>query len=454
MMSSQELSYEEAPKIVVTPPGPRSKEMLSKQSKLETRAVVYSKAFPFAIDSARGATIKDVDGNTYIDWVSGICVLNLGHNNPIVTAAVKSQMDRIWHALEIPTEARIAFLEKIHSTLPGKLQGHAKALLTVTGGDACEAAISLAKHVTGKSTVVAFGGSYHGIHQGIVSLTASRQYLQSSGTVRHGVFHLPFPYAYRFPFPVEKTGDEGKVILRYLENLLSDEHSGLDAPAAILIEPIQGEGGYIVPPTDFLPGLRETADKFQIPLIIDEVQTGFGRTGKFWGCELTRTSPDIMCISKSVGAGLPLSLIVYREEYDQTLPDGFHLGTYRGNPLAMAAGAASIDYIKRENLLSKVEKLGAKAKSEFERISKSSKYIGDVRGVGFMIGNEIVQSKETKEPSKDLAVSFRKKMFENGLLMHTCGHFGNVLRFMAPLVISENLMQKGLSVYEKALSSK
>ena len=331
-MSIQELSYEEAPRIVVTPPGPKSKELLAKQSQLETRAVIYSKAFPFAIDSARGATIKDVDGNTFIDWLSGICVLNVGHNNPFVTAAVKSQMDRIWHSLEIPTEIRIQFLEKIHSVLPGNLRGHAKTLLTVTGGDACEAAISLAKHVTGRSTIVAFGGSYHGIHQGIVSLTASRQYLQSSGTVRHGVFHLPFPYSYRFPFPVEDEGDEGKVVLAYLENLLSDEHSGLDTPAGILVEPIQGEGGYIVPPSDFLPGLRKIADKYQIPLIIDEVQTGFGRTGKFWGCELTNTSPDIMCVSKSVGSGIPLSLIAYREEYDQNLPDGFHLGTYSRKP--------------------------------------------------------------------------------------------------------------------------
>jgi 2,4-diaminobutyrate 4-transaminase len=453
LVSIQDMSYEDAPRILVPPPGPKSKQLLEKQSQLETRAVIYSKAFPFAIDSAQGATIKDVDGNIFIDWISGICVLNLGHNNPTVTTAVKSQMDRIWHSLEIPTETRIEFLEKMHAVLPGKMRGHSKALLTVTGGDACEASISLAKHVTGRSTIVAFGGSYHGIHQGIVSLTSSRRYLQSSGTVRHGVFHLPFPYSYRFPFPTEKSGDEGKVVLRYLESLIADEHSGLDNPAGILVEPIQGEGGYIVPPSDFLPGLREIADKYQIPLIVDEVQTGFGRTGKFWGCELTNTSPDIMCISKSVGAGMPLSLITYREEYDQNLPEGFHLGTYRGNPLAMAAGAASIDYIKRENLLSKVEKLGSKAISEFKRIAESSKNVGDVRGVGFMIGNEFVESKGSKAPAKDLAVRLRKTMFENGLLMHTCGHFGNVLRFMAPLTISENLVQKGIKIYENAVKS-
>ena len=449
----QELSFEEAPKITVKPPGPKSKELLAKQSTLESRAVIYSKAFPIGIDSARGSTIKDVDGNVFIDWISGICVLNLGHNNPFVTAAVKSQIDRVWHALEIPTEARVSFLEKLHSVLPGKLRGNAKVLLTVTGGDACEAAISVAKHVTGRNTIVAFGGSYHGIHQGIVSLTSSRHYLESSHTVRSGVFHLPYPYSYRFPLPVQKDGDEGKVVLRYLEDLIVDEHSGLDKPAGILVEPVQGEGGYIVPPADFLPGLREIADRFQIPLIIDEVQTGFGRTGKFWGCEVTGTSPDIMCVSKSVGGGIPLSLVAYKEEYDEKIPEAFHLGTYRGNPLAMAAGAASIDYIRNEDLLNHVSRLGAKAKADFEKVAESSTSVGQVRGIGFMIGNEIVQSKKTKAPSKQAAVGMRKHMFENGLLMHTCGHYGNVLRFMAPLTINEPLLRKGLEIYSNAVKA-
>ncbi len=435
---------------MVKPPGPKSKELLAKQSALETKAVIYSKAFPIGIDLAKGSTIKDVDGNLFIDWIAGICVINLGHNNPYVTAAVKSQIDRIWHALEIPTEARIHFLEKMHSVLPGKLRGNAKVLLTVTGGDACEAAISLAKHVTGRNTIVAFGGSYHGIHQGIVSLTSSRQYLGSAHVARTGVFHLPYPYSYRFPLPVEEKGDEGKVVLRYLESLLVDEHSGLDQPAGILVEPIQGEGGYVVPPNDFLPGLREIADKFQIPLIIDEVQTGFGRTGKFWGCEVTNTSPDIMCVSKSVGAGIPLALIAYKKEYDETVPEAFHLGTYRGNPLAMAAGAASVDYITKENLLSRVTTLGEKAKTEFAEIATATKNIGEVRGVGFMIGNEIVESKQTKTPSKQIAVRMRRDMFENGLLMHTCGHYSNVLRFMAPLTITETLLHRGLEIYAKA----
>jgi 4-aminobutyrate aminotransferase-like enzyme len=442
-----------APYIAVKPPGPRSKELLRKQEEFETRAVIYSKAFPFAIESADNATVKDVDGNLYIDWVAGISVLNLGHHNPAITEAVSRQLGKIWHTLEIPTETRIGFLEKMHSVLPGGLRGHAKIMTTVTGADACETAVSIAKRVTGKKTIVAFEGSYHGVHQGAVSLTSSRHYLEYSGAPRQGVFRLPYPYSYRFPLPVERKGDEGKVVLRYLEHLIDDEHSGLDDLAGIIVEPVEGEGGYIPPPKDFLPGLREIADRYGVPLIIDEVQTGFGRTGKFWGCELTGTTPDIVCVSKSVGGGIPLSLVAYRSEYDKALSDGFHLGTYRGNVLAMAAGAASIDYIVGNRLLERVARLGTKTKEEFERTASKSKNLGEVRGVGFMIGNEIVESKQSKKPSKALAMEFRRRMFEKGLLMHTCGHYGNVLRFMAPLTIEELLLKRGLEVFDEVVSA-
>ncbi|MGD0395307.1 MAG: aspartate aminotransferase family protein [Nitrososphaerales archaeon] len=442
-----------APHIVVKPPGPKSRELLRRQEEVETRAVVYSKAFPFAIDSAENATIRDVDGNLYIDWVSGICVLNLGHRNPVVTQAVTSQLGKIWHALEIPTETRIGFFERMHSVLPGGLRGHAKIMTTVTGADACETAVSIARRVTGRKTIVVFEGAYHGVHAGAVSLTSSRRYLEYSGVSREGVFRLPYPYSYRFPLPVEKKGDEGKVVLRYLEHLIEDEHSGLDGLAGMIVEPVEGEGGYILPPADFLPGLREIADKSRVPLIIDEVQTGFGRTGKFWGCELTGTTPDIMCVSKSVGAGVPMSLVAYKSEYDGKLNEGFHLGTYRGNLLGMAAGSASIDYIKEHRILERVTRLGKKVKENFEGTASRSKNIGDVRGVGFMIGSEVVESKQSRKPSRALAVELRKRMFESGLLMHTCGHYGNVLRFMAPLTIEEPLLKNGLEIFDRTVLS-
>jgi 4-aminobutyrate aminotransferase-like enzyme len=366
---------------------------------------------------------------------------------------VTSQLGKIWHALEIPTETRIGFFERMHSVLPGGLRGHAKIMTTVTGADACETAVSIARRVTGRKTIVVFEGAYHGVHAGAVSLTSSRRYLEYSGVSREGVFRLPYPYSYRFPLPVEKKGDEGKVVLRYLEHLIEDEHSGLDGLAGMIVEPVEGEGGYILPPADFLPGLREIADKSRVPLIIDEVQTGFGRTGKFWGCELTGTTPDIMCVSKSVGAGVPMSLVAYKSEYDGKLNEGFHLGTYRGNLLGMAAGSASIDYIKEHRILERVTRLGKKVKENFEGTASRSKNIGDVRGVGFMIGSEVVESKQSRKPSRALAVELRKRMFESGLLMHTCGHYGNVLRFMAPLTIEEPLLKNGLEIFDRTVLS-
>lgn len=453
-MVFENLSYESAPNILVKPPGPKSKALLEKRKLKETRAMAWSaKALEFAIDSAKGSTIRDVDGNTYIDWIAGVCVINLGHNNPVITSAVKAQMEKVWHTLETTTELRIEFLDKLDAVLPGHLKGHSRVLFTVTGAEACETAVSLARHVTGKGTIIAFEGGYHGVHHGAVSLTSGRDYLRFAGALRYGVFRLPYPYSYRFPFPVEKKGDEGKVVLRYLEHLLEDDHSGLDSPAGILVEPVLGEGGYIVPPDDFLPGLREISTKYQIPLIIDEIQSGLGRTGKFWGCELTSTSPDIMCISKSIGAGIPISMIVYREEYDQNIPEGFHPGTYRGNALGMAAGAASIDYIEKEGLLARTQKLGEETKAKFQKIADASDHVGEVRGVGFMIGNEIVESKKTTKPSKGLATKLRRNMVDSGLLMHTCGHYSNVLRFMAPLTISETLVDRGLEVYAKVLKT-
>src|SRR3989475_11920736 len=223
----QEQTHERAPMIVVKPPGPRSRELLAKQSKLETKAVIYPKAFPFAIDSANGATVKDVDGNLYIDWVSGVSVLNLGHRNPYVEEAVRSQLGKVWHALEIPNETRIAFLERIHSVLPPGIKAKAKVLLTVTGGDSVEAAVSVAKRGTGKRTIVAFEGAYHGVHQGGVSLTASSHYLDYAGASRQAVLRPPYPYSARFALPVYRKGAEANAGIGHPEHRLRDARSGV-----------------------------------------------------------------------------------------------------------------------------------------------------------------------------------------------------------------------------------
>ena len=447
------LSFPEAPRIVVKPPGPKSLELLNAQRELETKSLIYPKAFRFAIDAAKGATIRDVDGNYYIDWVAGIAVLNVGHNNPYVAQAVREQLDRYWHWMsEIPSEARIRFLRNLHSILPEGLRGKAKVMTTVTGADACEAAIALARWVTKKPVIMAFEGAYHGIHQGIVMATAKTELQLYAGVPLVNVVRVPYPYPYRCPLPARDAEDCGNAVLNYIDHLLSDPYTGIGEVGAILVEPIQGEGGYIVPPKNFLKGLREIADKHGILLIADEVQTGVGRTGKWWAVEHFGVTPDIMCISKAIGGGIPTSVIAYRAEYDEKLPDeAFHFGTYRANPLALAAGAAAIEYIQSRNLLDRTLQLGDYARRAFEDIAERYPIIGDVRGIGFMIGVELVKDKSTKEPGTELASEVRRRLFERGVLMHTCGHFGNVMRFMAPLVLTRRHLDEGIRIFEEVI---
>ncbi|MGC9153760.1 MAG: aspartate aminotransferase family protein [Vulcanisaeta sp.] len=449
----ESMSFSEAPKIVVKPPGPKSLELLNAQRELETKSLIYPKAFRFAIDAARGATIRDVDGNYYIDWVAGIAVMNVGHNNPYVVQAIKEQLDRYWHWMsEVPSEARIRFLRNLHSILPEGLRGKAKVMTSVTGADACETAIALARWVTKKPVILAFEGAYHGVHQGIVMATAKTELQVYAGTPLINVVRVPYPYPYRCPLPAKDAEDCGNAVLNYIDHLLSDPYTGIGEVGAIIVEPIQGEGGYIVPPRNFLRGLREIADKHGILLIADEVQTGVGRTGKWWAVEHFGVTPDIMCISKAIGGGIPTSVVAYRAEYDEKLPDDtFHFGTYRANPLALAAGAAAIEYIQSRNLLDRTVQLGNYAREAFEDIAERYPIIGDVRGIGFMIGVELVKNKSTKEPGTELASEVRRRLFERGVLMHTCGHFGNVMRFMAPLVLTKRHLDEGIRIFEDVI---
>ena len=444
--------FKEAPSIVVTPPGPKSKALLEAQGRYETKAVIYPTYWPIAVDSATGATIRDADGNYYIDWVSGISVMNLGHMHPAIVSAVNQQAEKIWHSLELPSETRVRFLETLNNCLPGKLRNNSKTLFTVTGGDAAEAATSLARWITGKKTIVAFEGSYHGVSQGIISLTSGSHYKEYSGVPDYGVYRLPYPYTYR-PLVDKNPEEYAQFVLDYLEHAITDQHSGLSSLAGILVEPIQGEGGYIVPPKNFLPGLREIATKYSVPLIIDEVQSGLGRAGKMWGCELTNTSPDIVLISKTIGGGIPTSMISYLPEYDEKLPPAFHIGTYRGNPLALAAGTAVLHTLQKYELPQRAMRVGDQIMARLTEISKDARKVGEVRGSGFMIGVEMVEDRKTKKPATQFAAQARFKLLQKGLLMHTCGHFANVFRFMGPLTISESLLGKGLDIFEETVIS-
>lgn len=444
------LSFPDAPRIVHPPPGPRSVALLAEQARLETDAVAYPHYFPVAPKLAQGATIEDVDGNRFIDWVSGISVLNLGHRHPRLVAAMEEQARLIWHALELPTEARVRFLQTLQDSLPGSLRGHARLFLTVTGGDAVETAVALAAHATGARSTVAFSGAYHGVHGGVVGLTAGRRYHDTSPFGGGSVVRVPYPDPYR---PVLGADEGADGTIRYLEHLVRDPHSGVDRISSVLVEPILGEGGYVVPPEDFLPALREFCDRHGLPLIADEVQTGLGRTGELWAVEHAKVTPDILCIAKTVGGGLPLSVVAYRDDLVKELPRGFHLGTYRGNPLALAVGTETLRVLRDTDVLARTRHRAPKLLERFRAMAEGHPSIGDVRGRGFMIGVEFVRDRKRREAWGDRAKAMRSALLARGVMMHTCGAWDQVLRFMSPLVIEDELLERGLQVFDEALDS-
>ncbi len=449
MQFSSRLSLENAPIIKTKVPGPKSKQYLDIQDKLETSSRSYTSFFKFAVDYGKGSTIVDLDGNVFIDWFAGVSVLNLGHAHPAVMQALRGQVEKMTHITEVPTEARINYLKTLNSVLPGKMKDNSKILMTVTGADACEAAVSLARYNSKKPTIIAFTGSYHGIAGGIVGATSNYHYRDYAGFGSQNYVYAPYPYPYRFPGKT-RAEDISKDVISRIEEMIRDPYSGVPPVGGIIVEPVQGEGGYIIPPDDFLPMLRETCDKHSIPLIIDEVQSGIGRTGKVWASEYQNVTPDIMCISKSIGGGIPFSSVAYRNDFDQ-IPKAFHLGTYRGNPLGLAAGAAVLDVVRDEKFLERVRSKGKYVLSRFEEIQRNSKIIGEARGRGFMIANEIVKNKVGKSPGTELAGMVRENMFQKGVLMHTCGHYGNAMRFMAPLTIEDDLLERGISIFEEAI---
>jgi 4-aminobutyrate aminotransferase-like enzyme len=444
------LSFPDAPRIVHPPPGPKSRELLAEQGHLETDAIGYPHYFPIAPRVAQGATIEDVDGNRFIDWVSGISVLNLGHRHPRLVRALEAQAKEIWHALELPTEARIRFLKELEDALPGTLRRHARIFFTVTGGDAVETAVNLADHAQGRRGTIAFSGAYHGVHGGAANLTSGRRYRATNSFPGGTVIRVPYPDPYR---PVLGADRGAAGTITYLEHLVGDPHSGVDTVSSVVVEPILGEGGYVVPPDDFLPSLREFCDRHGILLIADEVQTGLGRTGRMWAVDHSKVTPDILCIAKTIGGGIPLSVVAYRADLVRELPRGFHLGTYRGNPLALAVGAETLRILGEGDLIDRTRHRGARVLERFRSLSDRHPTLGDVRGRGFMIGAEFVRDRPSRRPWGERAKAMRSALLARGVLMHTAGAWDQVLRFMAPLIIEDELLERGLEAFEESLES-
>lgn len=443
-----DLHFDPAPSVGGPLPGPISRELLAEQAEVESNARSYPRGIPLAFEEGRGATMRDADGNTFIDFFAGAGVLNVGHGNPAVAAAATAQQGRLVHALDFPTPAKLRLIRSLKRILPGRLSRTARIHFGgPTGSDAVEAAIKLARAHTGREAIVAFQGSYHGMTSGALSVTSTANL---GGPVSSPVHFLPYPYCYRSPF-----GLNGKTCWRacvtMLETALEDPASGVPKPAAVIVEPIEGEGGTIVPPRGFLREVRRVTHEHDVVLIVDEIQTGFARTGTMFACEHDRVTPDIITLSKALGGiGYPISCIAYDEALDSWQP-GDHIGTFRGHQVAMAAGAAALEYIEEMDLASHAAQLGEHALRILDGASDDLAAVGEVRGRGLMIGVELVHDRETREPWPELASEVRRACAERGLIIEVGGHYDNVARFLPPLVISRRLLERGLEIFLDSL---
>jgi len=408
----------------------------------------YPRGYPFVMDYGRGTQVWDVDGNRFLDFAAGIAVVSTGHSHPQVVRAIQEQAEKFIHiSSDFYHPKWVEFGEKLNEIAPFKEP--AISFMTNSGTESVEAAIKLARFHTHRSQFIGFLGGFHGRTMGAVTFTASKpSYHKGFYPLLNGVVHAPFPDPYR-PILQSRPGEDyGQTVVRYIEEEILGRIVPADEVAGILVESIQGEGGYIVPSQSFFPALRQLCDRYGILLIADEVQAGMGRTGKWWAIENFGVEPDIVCAAKGIASGVPLGAMIARKSI-VTWPRGAHGNTYGGNPLACAAALATIDLIEKEYLLNATE-VGQYALDILAEIAARHPSIGEVRGIGLMIGVEFVKDPHTKEPASQLRDRVVDLAFERGLLTLGCGR--SVIRISPPLCTTRSEMDEGLAIFEEAIT--
>jgi 4-aminobutyrate aminotransferase len=431
------------PKIVVTPPGPKAMELVKKDERFISPS--YVRFYPLVVESGKGCTVKDVDGNEYIDFNSGLACLNVGHNHPKVIEAIKRQCDRFLHYsnTDFYYNEVVALAEKLAEITPGNFEK--KVYFGNSGTEAIEAAIKLAKWHTRKQLFIGFINAFHGRTIGSLSLTASkpaqRRYFFP---LMPGVNHVPYPYCYRCPFK-QTYPDCHYWCVDFIDEFVLQKYAPPEDVAAIVFEPIQGEGGYVVPPPEYFQRLRKLADRYGILLIDDEVQSGMGRTGKWFAIEHWNVEPDILCSAKALASGLPLGATIAKAKVMDWV-GGSHASTFGGNPLSCVAAMAVIDVIKEEKLLENATKQGTYILKRLEELKSESEIVGDVRGKGLMIGVEFVEDKDSKKPAPQKANEIMMRSWKRGIAVITCGI--STIRIAPPLNITRELIDSGLEIIE------
>jgi 4-aminobutyrate aminotransferase / (S)-3-amino-2-methylpropionate transaminase / 5-aminovalerate transaminase len=424
-------------------PGPRSRAILER--KRASVADPLSITFPTVVAEARGATITDVDGNTFLDLTGGVGCLNVGHSHPQVVAAAQEQLARFGHTdfTVVPYEVYVRLAERLCELTP--ISGQTKAAFFNAGTEAIENAIKFARSYTKRPAVIAFEGGFHGRTLLSLSLTSkTHPYKAGLG---------PFaPEVYRVPFADDYRGPDARTALAALERALVTRVAA-ESVAAIVIEPIQGEGGFVVAPRHFLEGVRRVCDDNGIVLVVDEVQTGFGRTGKLFAIEHYAVEPDLMAVAKSIAAGLPLSAVVGRAEIMDAPGDSAIGGTYVGNPVAQAAALAVLDVIEDEGLVQRAAAIGETLRTRMTTWRDRFEAVGDVRGLGAMMAIELVHGRDSKDPAPELASAVVEAAAERGLLLLKSGIYSNCIRVLVPLVITDADLDEALEVWEQTLET-
>jgi 4-aminobutyrate aminotransferase/(S)-3-amino-2-methylpropionate transaminase len=423
-------------------PGPRSKEILERKERVI--AAPLSLVHPIVTAEGRGATLTDVDGNTFIDFTGGVGCLNVGHSHPRIVEAAQEQLSRFSHTdfTIVPYEAYVELAERLIGIAP--VRPPAKAAFFNAGTEAIENSIKFARSYTKRQAVVVFEGAFHGRTMLSMTMTSkSHPYKAGLG---------PFaPEVYRVPYPHEYRGIDVDSALKALRRAFVTQVAA-ESVAAIVMEPILGEGGFVVAPTEFVQGVREICDEHGIVFVVDEVQTGFGRTGRMWGIEHHGVEPDLMAVAKSIAAGLPLSGVIGNAEIMDAPPDSAIGGTYVGNPVAQAAALAVLDVFEDESLVERSSAVGETIRSRMLAWQERWAEIGDVRGLGAMLAIELVRDPATKEPAADLASAVIEEAFRNGLLLIKSGTDGNCIRVLTPLVVTDGELDEALGVWEDALA--
>ncbi|MBQ0755054.1 MAG: diaminobutyrate--2-oxoglutarate transaminase family protein [Gammaproteobacteria bacterium] len=422
-----------------------SSDLLSEQTRRESSAVSYPKRIPIAIASASGSYIHDIEGRRYIDFLTGAGVLPLGHNPPALIDIARDQLGVLVHGLDFPTPAKSDFIEAHLSMLPESLRGKYRIhLCGPTGADAVEAAIKLAKLNTGGGEVISFFGGYHGCTQGALSLTTDRDMKRGLSNLLPGVHYYPYSYCYACPFGLERASCKD-ACANYFARSMKDSHNGIGDLAAVIMECVQGEGGAIPVSKALIQEASRFCQENGVPLIVDEVQTGCGRTGTWFAFEQYDIEPDIIVMSKAVsGIGTPCSFILYKERLN-TWPAGKHIGTFRGNNIAFATGAEFVNEMKSKRILENVRSRSDQVVDALGSLAEKHRFIGDVRGRGLLLGMEIVDP-ESKERSPEIAKYMQKYCLDQGLIVELGGRNSSVVRLLPPLNVSQQTVADALDI--------